>query len=128
MAKSKKLFLFLAAGLPSFLIAIPTNYVLVGVLKMAAPLAYALVLLLQVSLNFYICRHFVFDGGAQAPIWPQYTRFLSGIALFRLADWAVYSVLVEGLGFYFLAVQLANVLIFSLLKFGFTKNLMEQNR
>jgi hypothetical protein len=45
--------------------------------------------------------------------------------LFRLADWALYSFVVHVCGFYFLAVQVANVFIFAVLKFKFSEKVLE---
>jgi len=117
---------FLAAGLPSFILAVPLNWVLVKKLCWFEPAAYAVVLVFQVAVNFFMCRRFVFTNRKATPVLMQFIQFLSGILVFRLADWAVYTVLVSVCGFYFLAVQIANIFIFAVLKFKFSKKVMEQ--
>jgi putative flippase GtrA len=117
---------FLAAGAPSFALAVPLNWLLVSHLHWNKAGAYGLVLVVQVTLNFFMCRWFVFKNRKQTPLWTQLVRFLSGIMLFRAADWALYTVLVSVLGFYFLAVQVANIVIFAVLKFEFARRVMER--
>ena len=121
-----KLGSFLAAGLPSFALALPLNWLLVARLHWNKAAAYALVLIVQVTLNFFMCRWFVFRERKQTPVWTQLVQFLSGILLFRAADWALYTLLVSLFGFYFLAVQVANIVIFSVLKFKFARKVMER--
>jgi len=116
---------FLAAGLPSFALAVPLNWVLVKKLMWHTAVAYALVLLFQVTLNFFMCRWFVFRKRSDRPLMLQLGQFMSGILMFRLADWAVYAILVEVVGVYFLAAQVANVLVFAVLKFHFSKRILE---
>jgi putative flippase GtrA len=125
MKKAKKLFLFLSAGLPSFLIAVPLNWFFVQTVHLAEPLAYAIVLLVQVSVNFVLCRWFVFQIHAEKSFCSQYFHFLAGISLFRLADWGLYSLVTHFFDFYYIAVQLFNVVFFALLKFSFVKSIME---
>jgi putative flippase GtrA len=120
-----KLSRFLAAGLPAFLVALVLNYLLVTRWHWAEPLAYALVLVVQVTVNFFMCRCFVFEQTSPNPLWMQFGQFFAGIVGFRLADWAVYTVAVEVLGLYFVAVQIANVVIFSVLKYRFSQKVME---
>jgi len=120
-----KVFKFLVAGLPAFAVAIPVNYVLVTYGNVYEWQAYALVLFIQVSINFFMCRWFVFDIEQTQSIWKQYFTFLAGIMGFRLGDWALYSLMVEYFHIYFISAQAFNVFLFSLLKFSFAKNLME---
>jgi len=117
---------FLAAGLPSFALAVPLNWVLVEKLRWFEPVAYALVLLFQVTVNFFMCRWFVFVDRNEKHILLQFGQFVSGILLFRVADWALYSVLVKVFDFYFLAVQVANIFIFVILKFRVSQKIMER--
>jgi putative flippase GtrA len=76
---------------------------------------------MQVSVNFLMCRRFVFPTGTERPISRQYAEFLAGIGTFRLVDWAAYSIVVEFLGVPFLVAQVVNVVVFSLLKFRFSE-------
>ncbi len=120
-ARFIKLIQFLAAGLPSFLLAVPLNYLLVERLHAPKGPVYAVVLLFQVTVNFFMCRWFVFEKKSATSLWREFAAFTAGILLFRLADWCVYYILVNRFGFYYLAVQLANVVIFSLAKFLFSE-------
>ncbi|ETX01455.1 MAG: hypothetical protein ETSY1_07310 [Candidatus Entotheonella factor] len=124
--EGKKLFAFLCAGLPSFLLALPVNYVLVESFKWSEGLAYAFVLLFQVTVNFFMCRWFVFQQRTDKPLWTQFWQFCSGILLFRMADWVVYVFLVELLELYYLGVQIANIFIFAILKFKFSERVIER--
>lgn len=119
---------FLAAGVPSFLMAVPLNWVLVMQLGWNKSVAYALVLFVQVSINFFMCRWFVFTERKKNSIWMQFGQFLAGILFFRLADWLLYSLLVSVLGVYFLVAQIANIFIFAIMKYKFSKKVIEAKR
>ncbi|MCX6960808.1 MAG: GtrA family protein [Verrucomicrobia bacterium] len=116
---------FLAAGLPGIAVAIPLNLLLVKSLGWSPWLAYALVLLVQVSVNFFGCRWFVFQKTDTLSVWKQYFLFLNGILIFRIGDWGLYSLLVGVCHLPILPVQLGNVVIFALMKFRFSERLME---
>jgi len=120
-----KLFKFLAAGLPAFLVAVPLNYLLVEHAGLNKGLAYAIVLVAQVSANFVLCRLFVFEKKSNQPVLVEFFWFLSGMAGFRLADWVVYFVLTNFYGLPYLAVQLGNVVVFSVLKFVFAERVLK---
>ena len=130
-------FRFLAAGLPAFLLAIPLNYVLVDTCDVAKWVAYPIVLFVQVNIGFLLCRWKVFKPSATKPVWRQYTEFLGAVAVFRIMDAVLYAFLVERFPFrlviagrdcYYLAYQLANVVIFSLAKFVFCRRAIEGTR
>ena len=123
-----KLFKFLLAGLPSFLIAVPLNWWLVSRLGVDKALGYALVLVMQVTINFFMCRAFVFVHEKEQNIFRQYFHFVAGILTCRIADWGVYVVLTEYAGFYYLLVQVMNIVIFSILKFKFSQKAIEGKR
>ncbi len=115
-----RLLKFLAAGLPAFLLAVPANYWLVGQLGLAKPVAYAIVLGGQVTLNFFLNRIFVFERRGKS-ILQEFIPFVVGILGFRVTDWLVYVLLVEVFGVYYLAAQLGNVLLFLVPKFLFAE-------
>jgi putative flippase GtrA len=112
---------FLAAGLPSFLLAVPLNYFAVDFLKLPPSPVYAVLLVFQVTLNFFMCRWFVFKKTTDTPLWKEFGIFTVGILVFRLADWGLYTLLVSVFHLYYIGVQLANVVIFSVLKFLFSE-------
>lgn len=124
---ARKLLKFFLAGVPAFLIAVPLNYALVAWAGLTKPLAYALVLTVQVTLNFFACRLFVFDPHPEIGLGRSFAVFFNGIVLFRLADWALYTVLTARFGLPFVGVQLLNVGLFGLLKFLFSRRVFERH-
>lgn len=122
-----KLIKFLLAGLPSFLVALPVNWILVEQLNLDKALSYACVLFMQVTVNFFVCRFWVFEAASEKSLGVQYLQFLGGIFFFRLADWGVYYVLVSVCGLFYLAVQVGNIIVFAFLKFHFSKRVIERN-
>ncbi len=112
---------FMAAGLPSFGLAVPANYLLVSHAHLDKPLAYAIVMVMQVTINFFMCRHFVFGGKHTGQISHQFGAFFTGIMAFRVADWLLYVLLVNVVGIYYLAAQGLNVAVFGIAKFAFSE-------
>lgn len=122
-----KLSKFLVAGLPAILIAIPLNYFLVTHLNWEKSIAYGLVIIGQITLNFFMCRWFVFENRSDRSVFNQFKYFFSGILFFRCLDWGLYTVLVTFFGFYYLAIQLLNVALFAYLKYKFSQRVIELN-
>lgn len=120
-----KLIKFLAAGLPSFLLAVPLNYALVAWAHLPKAPVYALVLFAQVTINFFLCRWFVFEKTSDKSLLSEFGAFVAGIAFFRAADWCLYTVLVNVAGWNFIAVQLMNVAVFSVLKFLYSERVLK---
>jgi len=121
----EKLLRFLLAGLPSFLFALPLNYLLVEYAQLNKAIAYGIVLLCQVVVNFFVCYWFVFERTSDRPLFQQFWQFVLGIMAFRCGDWAVYSLATRYLPIHYLIIQVTNVVIFSLLKFAFARRVME---
>jgi putative flippase GtrA len=121
-----KFFKFLLAGLPAFLVAIPLNYLLVSHLNFYKPLAYVIVLFIQVSINFFIVRRFVFHTKGKEDLLNEYYKFFVGISFFRFLDWGLYSIVVSLTPINYLIVQLGNVVIFSIAKFLYSKKILEK--
>jgi putative flippase GtrA len=117
---------FLAAGLPSFILAVPINYALVTYAEMPKPIAYALVLVLQVSVNFVMCRCFVFKERHDRSITVQFVQFLGSILAFRLLDWGLYAFAVDVLGVHFILMQLFNVGLFAVLKYWISSRILSR--
>ena len=65
---------FVLFGIPAFLIAIPLNFFLVETLLWPKQAAYALVLLVQVTINFFICIRFVFNRDPNKNMASQLNR------------------------------------------------------
>jgi putative flippase GtrA len=120
-----KLLRFLAIGIPAFLIAIPLNLFLVEQLAWPKPAAYALVLVVQVTINFFACIFFVFKRDRSKSLASQFTIFMTGILAARVLDWGLYSILVKTLPVHYLVIQFSNVIIFSLAKFTFARKAIE---
>jgi putative flippase GtrA len=124
----RRLLRFWTAGLPAFVAALGVNFLLVEKLFWPKPLAYVVVLWLQMSINFFACRILVFEPTGHEPVLQQYTHFLSGIGIIRLVEWLFYTILVEAFHVYYLAVQLMSVVLFALAKFKFAESLFERRR
>ena len=122
------LFKFLAAGLPSFLVAVPLNYALVEYLRVPKWLAYGSVMALQVTANFFMCRIFVFKSRDPGRLFHEFRLFFAGIMFFRLLDWGVYVLFVQVVGWYYLLVQVLNVAVFAILKFLFSERVFLHGR
>lgn len=112
---------FLAAGLPGFAIAVTLNYLFVAQLELIKALSYAVVLLVQVTVNFFTIIVFVFHRDTSKSMIVQYLTFLSGVLAFRAADWGFYLLLTEAFGVYFLLAQGINVIVFSVAKYSFAR-------
>lgn len=113
------------AGGPAFALAVPLNYLLVHRLELGKPLAYALVLVMQMIVNFFVCRTFVFESAPSTSLGKTFLIFVNGNILFRLADWLIYTFLTRYFGLPYLGVQLFNVVLFAFLKYEFTRRVFE---
>ena len=120
-----KLLRFLAAGIPAFLLAIPLNWILVDHLAVSKPMAYGCVLLVQVTINFFACVHFVFERDRSRGLFDQYLAFMGGILAARCLDWGIYTLVVQHTAAHYLVVQVLNALVFSVLKFTFARRAIE---
>lgn len=108
--------------------AIALNVVLVEKYQLRPPLAYGVVLAVQVSVNFVFVRRFVFARHAAEKSWlMQYVQFTSGILGFRIVDWGLYALIVQTTTIHYLVVQAANVVVFGIAKFLFSQRVMEGN-
>jgi putative flippase GtrA len=108
---------FLVAGLPGLVIAFPANIFFVEMLRWTKPVAYAIVVWLQLTVGFVMCRLFVFSDGQGLPILKAYANFALRIGFIRLADWSLYTIQVELVHMPYLAAQAINLAIFPVLKF-----------
>jgi putative flippase GtrA len=123
-----KMVKFLVAGFPSFAVAVPLNWLLAIRLALPPAPVYAVVLVFQVTVNFFMCRWFVFERRSALSIGKQFSAFFTGIGLIRGLDWCVYVALVEALHLHPIGVQLFNVVIFAVAKFLFSERTMEGPR
>lgn len=123
-----KLAKFLVAGLPAFLVALPLNLFLVENLAWPKTTAYATVLVVQVTINFFACTLWVFERDRRRKLLSQFALFMSGILLARALDWGLYSLLVKITPIHYVAIQVFNVILFSLAKFAFARRAIEGRR
>lgn len=125
----RKLFSFFLAGLPGYVLAVALNVVLVERFHLRPWVAYAVVLAVQVSVNFVFVRRFVFSFDPTGKSWlTQYVQFTTGIVGFRMLDWSLYSLIVHLTAVHYVMVQMANVVIFGVGKFLYAKRVMEGER
>lgn len=127
LQRGVKWFQFMASGLPSFLLALVLNYVLVSKEHWNKSLTYGLLLVLQVTINFFLCRRWVFERRDTRTLWKEFGAFFTGIMAFRCGDWLVYTLLTLVIPHYYLAVQCGNVAIFGVLKFLFSERLFKRD-
>ncbi len=120
------LFKFMASGLPSFLLAFPANIWLVKQAHWNMSLAYALIMAIQVVINFFICRAWVFGRRDKHALWREFSAFFTGIMAFRCGDWALYTVMTWLWPSYFPLFQCSNVAVFGILKFLFSERLFKR--
>lgn len=122
---AKRFGAFMLIGLPAFVLAIGLNAALVEWTPVPVWLAYAFVLWVQVTINFFLARHFVFESTtAHASVRRQYVTFLGGVSIVRGLDWLAYVLMVAA-GVFFIAAQLINVVVFSVVRFLFARRVME---
>jgi putative flippase GtrA len=119
---------FLASGFPALVLAVVLNGVLVEKAKLPIAAAYAIVLVMQTTINFFLCRYWVFNAAGGRKLASSFTLFAAGILVIRFLDWMVYNFLVSQIGLYFLVAQGLNVLVFALVKFEFSRRLFAVKR
>ena len=117
----KKYIQFLIAGIPSASLAIPLNILLVEVGKINKPFSYAIVIFLQILLNFCFINKYVFKNKKNKIIILSFLKFFFGILIFRILDWYIYIQLLSLFPNIYVIIQLVNIAIFSMLKFKYTK-------
>ena len=83
----KKLFFFLIAGLPSFILAIFLNLYLVEVVEIDSIISYGIILIIQVIINFFINLKFVFNDNNSKSQLAKFVYFLILILIIRSMDW-----------------------------------------
>lgn len=113
---------FLVSGIPAFLVAIPMNWILVRNIGLPRAIAYALVLLFQMTLNFALCRRFVFGISERSTWFREFAAFAAGNSIIRTLDWFIYTTIVAFYPSFYILVQLGNLVVFSLLKYAFVRH------
>ena len=112
-----KYFLFLLVGIPSYIIALLLNLILVEHLNISIVISYIPVLFLQVIINFILNLKFVFKGNRSKNFYIKMKNFMLLILLVRLFDWVFFVILTQYFIVWYIFAQLINVAIFSFVKF-----------
>ena len=120
----KKYIQFLIAGIPSASLAIPLNILLVEVGKINKPFSYAIVIFLQILLNFCFINKYVFKNKKNKIIILSFLKFFFGILIFRILYWYIYIQLLSLFPNIYIIIQVVNIAIFSIIKFKYTKFLL----
>ena len=112
---------FLIWGVPGFIVALCLNATLVKLLGWPFPIAYAVALGVQLSINFVVCRVIVFPGSEPGTVVKQIGLFTGTSVLIRFVDLGVYSLITALLEIHFLIVQACNVLLFAVVRYSVVK-------
>ncbi|MBV9267341.1 MAG: GtrA family protein [Acidobacteriaceae bacterium] len=104
------------SGFPGFLVAIGSNVLLIERFHWPKPAAYLLVVWLQMTAGFVMCRIFVFSE-FETPILTAYIQFALSMAAIRIADWTLYTCAVEILRIPYLVAQISTSGLFLGIKF-----------
>src|SRR4051812_15471042 len=89
-----RIFRFGLAGLPGFVCAIGLNILLIEVFQWPKPVAYLLVVWMQMTVGFAMCRWVVFTEDLNRGILAAYGQFALSMAVIRVLDWLFYTLLV----------------------------------
>jgi len=116
----RRVFLFLAAGLPGLAVGILINYVFFRLIGLPLAVSYAVALLVQVALNFVILRSSLFRVPNPRALPSAALAFSVGILGFRLLDWALYLLLVSFFHLNFVAAQIVLAGLFSMAKYAYS--------
>jgi len=122
----KRFLLYLGLGVPAFLGAIALNALLVERLGAPPWLAYPVVILLQLKINFYFCSRFLFSELEPGKYWPAFRTFLAGAVIFRIVDWGLYVIWVYFELLPYLTAQLVNIALFSVVRFAFMSSVFSR--
>ena len=105
------------AGIPGFLVAIPLNIALNEWAHWPKPLAYLLVVWMQMTTGFLICHYVVFKTAEHRSLLSAYGQFALSMGVIRVFDWVTYTALVEFAGVPYVLAQVSCTAFFILLKF-----------
>ena len=120
-----KFFLFLLVGIPSYLIALFINLILVEYLSVPVIISYIPVLILQVIINFILNIKFVFIKSSSKSYYLKLKNFLSLILLVRLFDWFLFVIITQYLLVWYIYAQLVNIAIFGIIKYLISVRIFE---
>ena len=115
------------SGLPGFALAIAANVLLIEVFHWPKPVAYLLVIWLQMTMGFVMCRYLVFPEASHHSLVNAYLQFALSMGLIRIADWSLYTSLVEFAKIPYVIAQISTTLIFIGIKFFSAKAIFSRN-
>ena len=110
-------FRFGLSGLPGFVLALALNILLIEVFHWPKPLAYLLVIWMQMTMGFIMCRVLVFPGAGKNSLVTAYVQFAVSMSLIRVVDWALYTSLVELARVPYVAAQISSTILFIGIKY-----------
>jgi putative flippase GtrA len=105
------------AGLPAFVVAVPLNIVLIEWAHWPKPVAYLLVVFIQMTAGFLMNHYLVFRTTEERPLLPAYGKYVLSLGAIRLLDWCSYTALVELIHIRYVIAQIGCSVFFLLVKY-----------
>lgn len=88
------------------------NFFTVEVLRADKKIAYLFVISSQIFICFFLARYVIFENN-ERNLFQTFSGYLAALAVFRMADWTLYVILISWLDLPYLLTQtLTNFLIF----------------
>jgi putative flippase GtrA len=110
------------SGLPGFVVGLGVNVLLIEACHWPKPVAYLLVMWVQITMGFLMARWLVFRAAAPAKsVAAAYLQYALSMGLIRVADWTLYTTLVEFLRINYVIAQVCGTALFIVIKFLFAK-------
>ena len=116
---------FLLAGAPSAFLAIPLNVFLVEFGQLNKSISYLIVITFQILINFCFLKKYVFKNKKNELFIISFLKFYIGILIFRILDWFVYIKIISIFPNIYIIIQVLNIAIFSMLKFKYSKLMLD---
>jgi putative flippase GtrA len=117
---------FAGLGLFVFVWGILFNILQVELFQIDKQKAYALVVVTQILLGFFLNRYLVFNGRHKKVI-GVLLGYLAVLTLFRAADWLLYFVAIQWLSLPYVLAQIINNIIIFLAKYVSYRPIFEGN-
>lgn len=114
----KSLFRFVQVSGLSFVVNIGLTVFLHEVCLLAEEIAYAVALVVVFLMNFFLLRHYIYEG-AQGPLVQQFAAFGVSSLGFRAGEYVMFLALHSGVGLDYRAVVIGISLVSSCAKFLF---------
>ena len=121
----KKYIKFSIFLLPSISLAIFLNVFFVEVLEINKSISYSLVSFIQILINFCLIEKYIFKTKKNNSKVISFLKYLSGIIIIRTLDWVIYINLLKFFFDFYIAIQILNTAILSMIKFKYLKYTMK---